>query len=198
MSYNQTLDYSSLVSTLTDVICDDSFSLEEKSNWTIKFLAEQLGLTGSKTCIADIYDAFRKKTIEYAKDRKVTATDCVKTINNLRRCSRVFLCRDESLSYKAHQQCTILNSRFSEFAHTIQQNAREKFLSIKTRQEPLRSAMSDIPELNNAQKIKGKLRHPGRVTLYKHDGENLKTRLNSSKRRKLMDACEFLDEDENF
>lgn len=31
MSNNQTLDYSSLVSTLTDVICDDSFSLEEKS-----------------------------------------------------------------------------------------------------------------------------------------------------------------------
>ena len=153
MSNNQTLDYSSLVSTLTDVICDDSFSLEEKSNWTINFLAEQLGLTGSKARIADIFDAFRKKTIEYAKDRKVTATDCVKTINNLRRCSRVFLCRDESLSYKAHQQCSILNSRFSEFAHTIQQNAREKFLSIKTRQEPLRSAMSDIPELNNAQKI---------------------------------------------
>lgn len=198
MSNNQTLDYSSLVSTLTDVICDDSFSLEEKSIWTITFLAEQLGITGSNACVSEVYDTFRKKTIEYAKDRKVTATDCVKTINNLRRCSRVFLCRDESLSHQTHIHCSILNSRFSEFAHTIQQNAREKFLSIKTRQEPLRSAMSDIPELNNAQKIKGKLRHPGRVTLYKHDGENLKTRLNSSKRRKLMDACEYLDEDENF
>lgn len=198
MLTNQKLDYSSLISTLTDIVSDDSFSLEEKSIWTITFFAEQLGFADLKASIFELYDVLRQKTIEYSKDRMVPATDCVNTINNLRRCARVFSCRNEPLNYMAFRHCSTLHSRLAEFASIIQENAREKFLSIKATQEPLRSIMSDINELNSAQKIKGRLRHPGRIALYNHAGENLKTRLNSSQKKNLMDACAFLDEDENF
>ena len=198
MSNNKTLlDYPSLVSSLTDVVTDDSFSLEERAIWASTFLAEQLGFDGPYADFYRLYDVLRERTLEYSRNRLVGATEYMNTIKNLRECSMAFANRGDALSYIVNKHCSVLSSRFSECAIILANNTRQQFLSVKTAQEPIRRASLEVNELN-ALKTGKKVRHPSRVSLLKGDGSSRKTRLTSSQKKNLIDACDFIDDDELF